>query len=163
LFKENDMSNEIRVAAEGSLWWVQASGSGRAWATAATPVSGLMGLVTDFSFPSGATITTINERGIPNHHKMTERARIDIAVTFGWTGTNALPSATTGAGASVPMFHLEFKAIRPEDFVGSGYYYQFHGAALQSFDFKEAKEGDNQSVKFAALAMTGPTASGYLS
>lgn len=122
-----------------------------------------MGLVTDFSYSSGQTITTINERGTPNHHKKTEAARIEPSVTFGWTGTNAVPSANTGAGASVPMFHLEFKAIRPEDFVGSGYYYQFHGAALQSLDFKEAKEGDNLSVKFACLAMTGPTASGYLS
>jgi hypothetical protein len=122
-----------------------------------------MGLVTDFSFTSGATITTIMERGIPNHHKLTERARIEPSVSFLWTGTNALPSAATGTGASVPMFHLEFKAIRPEDFAGSGYYYQFYGAALQSFDFKEAKEGDNLSLKFACLAVNGPTASGYLS
>lgn len=157
------MSNEARVMAEGSLWWVQASGSGRAWATAATPKSGLMGLVTDFSYSSAATITTIMERGTPNHHKVTERSRIEPSVSFLWTGTNALPSAETGSGASVPMFHLEFKAIRPEDFAGSGYYYQFHGAALQSFDFKEAKEGDNLALKFACLAMTGPTASGYLS
>lgn len=157
------MSNEARVQAEGSLWWVQASGSGRSWSTAATPASGLVGLVTDFSFTSGATITTVMERGIPNHHKLTERARIEPSFSFLWTGTNALPTAATGSGASVPMFHLEFKAIRPEDFAGSGYYYQFQGVALQSFDFKEAKEGDNITFKAACLAMNGPTASGYLS
>lgn len=154
---------EQRVFAEGSLWWVQASGSGRTWATASAPTSGLIGLVTDFSFSSGATIATIMERGIPNHHKLTERSRIEPSFSFGWTGTNAMPSATTGSGASVPMFHLEFKAIRPEDFAGSGYYYQFHGAALQSFDFKEAKEGDSITFKAACLAMNGPTGSGYLS
>ncbi len=148
--------------AEGSLWWVQASGSGRTWATAATPNSGLVGYVTDFSFSSAATITTIMERGTPDHHKLTERSRIEPTFSFLWTGTNARPTAT-GTGASVPMFHLEFKAIRPEDFAGSGYFYQFHGCAAQSIDFKEAKEGDNISMKIACLAMNGPTASGYLS
>lgn len=153
---------EIRVALEGSLWWVQASGSGRTWATASAPASGLVGLVTDFSFTSGATITTIMERGIPNHHKLTERARIEPTFSMGWTGTNALPTAITGTGASVPMFHYEFKSIRPEDFAGSGYYFQFQGAALQSYDFKEAKEGNNKTIKLACLAITGPTASGYI-
>lgn len=154
--------SEVRVAAEGSLWWVQASGSGRAWATAATPASGLVGYVTDFSFSSARTVTTIMERGLPDHHKESERSRIEPTFSMLWTGNHARPTAT-GTGASMPMFHLEFKATRPEDFAGSGFYYQFHGAALQSFDFKEAKEGDNISMKYAALAVTGPTASGYLS
>lgn len=156
---------EQRVMMEGSLWWVQASGSGRTWATASAPASGLVGLVTDFSFTSGATITTIMERGVPNHHKLTERSRIEPGFSFGWTGTNAMPSAVTGTGASLPMFHLEFKAARNEDGtgLGSGFYYQFHGAALQSFDFKEAKEGDSITLKAACLAMNGPTASGYIS
>ena len=156
------MSNEIRVAAEGALWWVQQSGSGRTWATATGPKSGLVGLVTDFSFSSGQTVTTIMERGRPNHHKITEFGRIEPTFNMGWTGTYAIPSAETGSGASVPMFALEFKAIRPEDFAGSGYYYQFLGGAMQSFDFKEAKEGDNVTLKFACLGMVGPTASGYL-
>jgi hypothetical protein len=154
--------SEVKVFAEGSLWWVQASGSGRAWATAATPASGLIGYVTDFSFSSAATITTIMERGVPDHHKLTERSRIEPSFSMLWTGNHARPTAT-GTGASVPMFHLEFKASRAEDFAGSGHYYQFHGAALQSFDFKEAKEGDNISMKMACLAMNGATASGYLS
>lgn len=154
--------SEVRVAAEGSLWWVQASGSGRAFATGATPASGLVGYVTDFSFSSARTVTTIMERGNPDHHKESERSRIEPTFSMLWTGNHARPTAS-GSGASMPMFHLEFKALRPEDFAGSGFYYQFHGAALQSFDFKEAKEGDNISMKYAALAMTGPTASGYLS
>ena len=156
---------EVRVMAEGSLWWVQASGSGRTFATASAPVSGLVGFVTDFSFSSGATITTISERGIPNHHKLTERARIEPSFNFLWTGTNALPSAATGTGASLPMFHLEFKSTRNEDGTGagSGYYYEFLGCALTSDDFKESKDGNNHGYKFAALAMVGPTASGYLS
>lgn len=156
---------EARIQAEGSLWWVQASGSGRTWATAASPASGLMGLVTDFSFTSGATVTTIMERGLPHHNKISERARIEPSVSFLWTGTHAMPSAVTGTGASVPMFHLEFKATRNEDGTGagSGYYFQFMGAAMQSFDFKEAKEGDNITMKFACLAMSGANVSGFLS
>ncbi len=157
--------SEVRVMAEGSLWWVQASGSGRVWATAATPASGLVGFVTDFSFTSAQTITTIMERGVPHHHKKTEAARIEPSFNFLWTGTNAIPSATTGTGASLPMFHLEFKATRNEDGTGagSGFYYQFMGCAFQSSDFKESKEGNNHAYKFAALAMSGVNSSGFLS
>lgn len=156
---------EVRVMMEGSLWWVQASGSGRTWATATGPASGLVGFVTDFSFTTGQTITTIMERGVPHHHKLTEKARIEPSFNFLWTGTHALPSAVTGTGASLPMFHLEFKSTRNEDGTGagSGYYYQFMGAAFQSFDFKEAKEGNNIAMKMACLAMSGANTSGFLS
>jgi hypothetical protein len=152
---------EVRTQFEGSLWWVQASGSGRTWATAATPASGLVGFCTDMSFTSGQTITTVSDRGIPHHHKVTEKARIEPTFSLMWTGQHAVPTAT-GGGASVPMFHLELKSLEPEN-AGSGRYYQFHGCALQSFDFKEAKDGNTVTMKCAALAMNGVTASGYLS
>lgn len=158
--------SEVRVGMEGSLSWVQASGSGRTWATATGPASGVaMAFITDFSFTSGQTITTIMDRGRPHHHKQTEVAPIDVSFSFNWTGQNAIPSATTGTGASVPMFHYEFKSTRNEDGsgAGSGYYYQFMGAAFLSTDFKEAKEGDTHAYKIRALAMSGANTSGYLS
>jgi hypothetical protein len=41
---------ELRTRLEGSLRWVQASGSGNVWATASAPASGVFGYVTNFTF-----------------------------------------------------------------------------------------------------------------
>ena len=151
---------EVRTMREGSVWWVAASGTGTSWATASAPVSGLFGFVQSFSHTSGQTITTIKERGTPHHHKVTDVAPIQVTLNFLWTGTNTTPAS--GSGASVPMHHLEFKAIAPEN-GNTGVYYQFHGAALQDNNFTENAEGNTIDYTFPALAMNGPTGSGYLS
>lgn len=149
---------EVRIQAEGTLWFVQASGSGRTWATASAPASGLLGYVQSFSFTSGQTVTTIMERGIPDHHKVTEKAAIDVS--FDFLSTGARFGYLTASGSTVPMAHLELRHSAAE--LNSGYYYQFHGAALQSDKFDEQKEGNKISISFRALAMNGPTASGYI-
>lgn len=156
------MPNEARTLLEGELRWVQASGSGRTWATASAPASGIVGLCAGVTIASGRTITTIMNRGIPDHHKETERAAIDVSFDMLWTGTYALPTAS-GAGASVPMWHFELRASAPEIGASSAFYYQFYGCPVLSVDIKEAKEGDTISLKTKALAMNGPTASGYIS
>lgn len=156
---------EVRIQAEGTMRWVQQSGSGRTWATASAPQSGLYGFVQSFSFTSAQTVTTIMERGLPDHQKVTMKAPIDVSVEFLWTGSAAGQQApATGSGATVPMLALELRASAG-DMAGSpsAWYYQFHGAALQSIAFTEAAEGNRISVQFRALAMVGPTASGYLS
>ena len=50
---------ESRTQREGTFRMVPASGSGRTWATASAPTNYLMGLVRDFGFTSGQTVTTI--------------------------------------------------------------------------------------------------------
>lgn len=155
------MSNEARTQREGTLWWVQSSGSGRAWATATGPASGLVGLVTDFGFTSARQLAVISERGTPNHWKEQAVDPIQANFTMRWTGSAAVPTAT-GSGASIPMFHYEYRANRPED-GNSGYYFQLHGVPTQSVQFTEAAEGSNIAMTLQALAMNGPTASGYLS
>lgn len=153
---------EARTLLEGELRWVQASGSGRTWATAATPASGIVGFCAGVTITSGQTITTIMNRGIPDHHKKTEAAAIDISFDMLWTGTYALPTAS-GGGASVPMWHYEFRTSAPELGAASAYYYQFYGCPMVSVDIKEAKEGDTVSIKTKALGMSGANTSGYLS
>lgn len=151
---------EVRVMSEGTLRVVQGSGTGRTWATASSPVSGLLAFVQSFSFTSGQTITTIKERGIPDHHKMTEKDPIDVTFECLWTG--AFPSAATASGASIPHFHLEHKAVAGEIGATSGFYHQFHGCALQSIQWTEQAEGNRINLSFRALAMNGATGSGYL-
>lgn len=150
---------EVRVAMEGTLRFVQQSGSGRALATAATPVSGLIGYCQDFSFTSAQTITVISDRGRPDHNKQTEVMPIDINFSMLWTGTHAIPAS--GAGASVPMYILEFRANEPEN-GASGRYFQFMGCPIHSTDFKESKEGDTITWKTKALAMSGVNNSGFI-
>lgn len=149
---------EVRVQSEGVLRHVQASGSGRTWATASAPASGVVGFVRSFSFTSARNVVTVSERGVPDHHKEGSRTPIDLTVNFAWTGAHHVPAS--GSGASMPMDHLEFRANEPEN-AGSGRYYQFYGAAQVSTQFTEGEE-DTIQVQYRCLGMNGPTASGYL-
>lgn len=153
---------EVRVMVEGSLRVVQASGSGATWATASAPVSALLGYITDFTYTSAQTVTTISDRGRPTHHKLTEFAPIDISFSFLTTG--AFPSAVSGSGATVPMWHLEHRASAAEIGNGTtGVYNEILGFALQSYQFTEGKEGNKIALKGRALGIVRDTGSGFLS
>jgi len=151
---------EVRVMAEGTLRLVQASGSGASWATASAPASALMGFCKSFSYTSAQTVTTISERGIPNHNKITEKAPIDVTFQLLWTGV--FPTAASGASATVPMWHLEHRASAAEIAAGSAFYHQFYGGALQSIKFTEATDGNTIDLTYRCLGMNGGTASGYI-
>lgn len=153
---------EIRVKQEGELRFVQGSGSGATWATASAPVSGYAGFVTDWSFNSGIKSYQAMERGVPSHHKLVSKDPIDGTFTFQFTG--GMPSALTASGASLPLFHFEWRQKTPEvsTAVGSGSYYQLYGVLFEKLAIKEADQGNTIQVTWKALAMNGPTGSGYL-
>lgn len=156
------MPSEVRTFPEGTLRLVQASGSGRTWATAATPVSALMGYVqAGASLQSARTITTIMERGVPDHHKVTEAAPLSFSFTFKQTGT--IPTGVTGAGASVPMWHIEHRASAPENGTLTGIFNQFMGCVIESNNWTENPDGNSIQLTFKALAANLYTGSGYLS
>jgi hypothetical protein len=150
---------EVRTLAEGSMRWVQGSGSGQSWATASAPVSGLAGYVQSMTIASARTVKAMMDRGTAIHQKITEIAPVEVNMTYLWTGH--YPNATTASGASVPMMHLEYKAIEPEN-GGSGRYVQLHGAVLNSRQITEGKDGTTIQDKYTCIGMNGPTASGYL-
>lgn len=152
---------EVRVQSEGTLWFVRASGSGNTFVTAASPVSGLFAYVDSFTYNSAQTRTTIMDRGIPSHHKITQKQ--PIAVTFNALWTGALPTAASGGGATVPMIHLEHRASAAEIGDGTtGAYNLFIGCALDSMQFSERAEGDQISFSVNALACVLNTGSGYV-
>lgn len=155
------MSAEVRNLPEGQVWWVAASGSGTTWATADTPASGLFGYVQSMDFTSAQTFVHIMERGIPHHKKFVSKSVIAGNINCLWSGYT--PSAVSGSGASVPMFHLEHQADTPENLEATGRFHQFYGVTFNSKAWGEAGEGDTLGFQFEALAMNGPTASGYLS
>ena len=152
---------EIRNRAEGTLRWVQASGSGTAWATASAPTSGLLGYVRNFTWTSGRTIQVISDRGVPTHNKLVSKEGINVSfdVAYGVTGDYP-PTNATGSGATVPMVHMEFKMTAKE--AGAGIYYQFYGMPIASMNFTEGDNENTISFQGVALAMIGPTGSGYL-
>lgn len=153
--------SEVTVQAGGELWLVPASGSGRTLATAAGAVPVLVGFVQSFSFQSGVSLTIIKERGRPNHAKISERKFIPITVTFLSTA-NAFPTAVTGAGASVPMWHGELIQTRPHVGANSAMYQHFFGIAAEDMVLTEKVDGNTIDLNMRALAMGAPTASGYL-
>lgn len=150
---------EVRVKAEGELWWVQASGSGRTWATASAPSSGQYAYVESFTYTSARRIFTVADRGIPDHHKHVGTDPINLTLNYLWTG--GAPSAASGSGASFPMVHLEYRASAKET-PTTGVYYQFHGVPLHSLQWTENENGNAMNLPLMALAMNGPTASGYI-
>lgn len=153
---------EVRTMEEGALRAVQASGVGATWATASAPASALFGFVKAFNYTSARTITTISDRGIPSHHKETDRAPIDITFQFLWTGR--IPSAIQSSGASVSMWHLEYRASALEIGNGTtGDFQQVYGAALTQVRFNEATDGSTIDLTFRALGIGAFTGSGYLS
>jgi hypothetical protein len=149
---------EARTVREGSLWWVRASGSGRDWATASAPTSGLFGYVQSMTITSAETYQLISERGTPNHWKKIGEDAVQFTVSFHWTGI--LPSAISGSGASVPLFHLEHKAVAPEN-GNTGVYHQLHGVVFPNRQFTEGAPNSYQ-FQGQALNVNGPTGSGYI-
>ena len=156
------MANEVRTMQEGILRWVQASGSGTTWATASAPQSGVVGYVQSFSHtnPNAKEYTTIRDRGVKTHHKFMQDPDLEVTFEFLWTGTYAYPTATA-SGASVPMFHLEYRASAVEN-PGTGYYYQYYGCVMNADNLTENAEGDTVSLTFIPLKINGPSGSGYL-
>lgn len=156
------MPSEVRTLAEGTLRYVQATGSGRVWATGTTPVSGVMGYVqAGMSIQSARTVTTIMERGVPDHHKITEAAPITTTYTFKHTGV--IPTAVVGAGASVPMWHFEHRASAVENGTVTGVFHQLIGSVIESINWTENADGNTVQITLKSLAANLFTGSGFLS
>lgn len=162
------MAGEVRIQAEGTLRGVQASGSGRTWATATSPASALYGFVQNgMSITSAQTVTQIMDRGIPDHNKITEKAGIKVSVSQLHTYVTGQPTPftiLTASGTTVPMQHLEWRVSAGEIGNGAtGIYYQFYGVATESIKISEDAKGNKIDYSFVCLGYTGPTGSGFLS
>ena len=150
---------EIRSRLEGTLSFVQASGSGVTWATGTSPASGVLAYVTNFQFTSASTVSAAGDRGTPTHNKLISRAPIAASFTIMHTGNIPLPAS--GAGASVPMYHLEFRASAPE-IAPTGFYARIMGVPVSQLQFTEG-DLDNVAYTVQGLAMSAWMTSGYLS
>ena len=156
------MSDEIRNRQEGHLYWVQASGEGRTWATASGAATALVAYVRDLDWTSSQTVTAIMDRGVPDHHKVIDRQPVRLAFTLAEAITGQFPLPVSGAGASVPLLHLEFKQSVPENPAVSGIYYQFFGVPVAQVRFVDGERENTRLYTLRALAMNGPTGRGYI-
>lgn len=152
--------SEVRVMAEGVLRIVPASGSGTAWVTGTGAAGVVLGYVQSFTYTSANTLQTIMDRGIPTHHKETQKN--PIQATFTLLSTGIFPTAVSAGGHTVPMYHIEHVQRAPERGAASGFYHQFFGCAVTQRQFTEAAAGNTIAFTTVALGMNGPTASGYL-
>ena len=153
------MPQEVRVFAEGTIRWVQASGTG-VWATASAPASGLMGFVQPgLKFTVGETYATVSDRGVPKHHKLLGTEPIEGNFTVFSQATADWPRPATGSGTTTRAVHLEYKQAAPE---GTPIYGMFINAILLPATLTEAAEGNTYEFPFRAISAIWPTASGYL-
>ena len=162
------MSAEVNIFAEGTFRVVQASGSGRTWGTGATPPSALLGYVQNgMNINSAQTVTTIMERGLPDHHKISEKAPIKVSITqlhTYQTATINQMAILTASGTTVPLMHAEWRISAAEVGNGTtGMYYEFLGIATESIKITEDSKGNKLDFSFVCLGMVGPTGSGFLS
>ena len=157
------MSREARVFAEGTLKWVQASGTGAAWGTASAPASATVGFVqAGTTTNSAATIVTVKERGYPHHHKQVGAEPIEIQFTYLQAVTANMANPATASGVSTKQVHFELRQQDNEVAAASGQYFQMWNCVLVSRGWTEGEEGNQYQETWNALGMLGPTASGYL-
>jgi hypothetical protein len=152
---------EPRNRREGALVWLAASGSGHVWATASGASGRLLGYVRDFNWTSGQTIVPFADRGTPSGWKQVSKEvqSLSFQVAYAITG-NWPTSLASGSGASVAMALLEFRMTAPE--AAAAIWYQFHGCPIDQLQFAEGDNENTQTVTMRALAMIGPTGSGYI-
>lgn len=154
---------EIRTHYEGELRWVQASGTGAAWATASAAATGLMGYVqAGLSFTQTTTFATIKNRGTPTMHKLQGTEPIEVAFTVLHGFTAQYPNPATSSGVSTPQVHMELKMRVEEIATASGMYVQFYNGVIPTKAFSEAEAGDTYAFTVRFLGMSGFNGSGYL-
>lgn len=153
---------EVRVFAEGSLRWAQASGTG-GWNTASAAPTALVGFVqAGLNAASAQTIVTVKERGQPAHHKVVGIEPIEVTFNYLLNLTANIVQPITAVGASTKQAHFELRINAPEDNATSYMYYQFMNGVRESIGITEAENGDMLAEKWRFLTMTGPTGSGYI-
>src|SRR3990167_8809064 len=153
------MTREVRTFAEGTLRWVQASGTG-GWATASAPVSATVGFVqAGISFNSANNLVTIKDRGVPHHHKDIGNDPIEITFSYLQAVTANLPNPAQASGVSVAAVHMELRHADQElgGVSPTAQYHQFHMGAIISRGWTEGEEGNVFQDTWRFLTMTGPT------
>src|SRR3990172_11579920 len=104
------MAREVRIFAEGSLRWVQASGTG-GWATASAPITALMGFVqAGLAIASARNFTTVMERGVPHHHKFLDEQPPEVTFTYLQAVTANMANPATASGVSTPQMHFQLRS-----------------------------------------------------
>jgi len=156
------MSREVRTLAEGTLRWVQASGSGN-WNTASAPTSALVGFVqAGTNFVSAQGVVTIMERGTAHHLKKISVDSLQVKFTYLQAVTANMANPALSSGVSTPQVHFEVKSVDVENPTVTAQYFQFLNCVLESRGWTEGANGNQLQETWRALSMTGPTASGYL-
>ena len=161
-------ANEVRVAAEGELRFVQASGFSGAWATASGAAGKRLAFASELraNFQPPA-MAWIRDRGVLSHAKRTndggpyEFEARSLVVNTG-TLLTVVEGLGTASGASVKKVHIEYKSLTREDATISAVWSMGHHCVLMEHGFEEGEEGNVYRLRFECQSAVHPTASGYL-
>lgn len=157
------MASEVRNLPEGSLWWVQSSGTG-GWLTASAPKSGLMGYIqAGASFEQPQVFQEYFNRGTAGGYKFVQKSvgTFSFKLLYGVTADYP-PTAITASGVSTPQVHFEFKQASPENNL-TGIYWQLQNCVNDGPKLTEAANANEYDYQFKFLTYNGPTGSGYIS
>ena len=154
---------EVRIYAEGSLRWAEASGTG-GWTTASGAPTALVGFVLPgATYRSARTVALVAERDAPHHHKLLSNDPVELQFAYRQAVTANRPNPATASGATVPKVHFEIKTLIQESPTFTAHYFQFEHCAKIAEGWMETPAGNVWTETWRALSMTGPTGSGYLS
>src|SRR3990172_11831006 len=151
------MAREVRTFAEGTLRWVQASGTG-GWATASAALTGLIGFVqVGASFASAREYAQIRNRGVLHHHKFQSENASELTFTYLQSVAASGANPATASGASTPQAHFELRQNAAEDGAASAEYFIFMNGVMLSRGWTESEEGNQYAETWRFLSWIGPT------
>ena len=160
-------ANEVRIAAEGELRFVQASGFTGIFNTASAAAGKLAAFCEEvrgtFTPPE---MTWMRDRGVLSHPKRVNDGGpypVEFRCSVVNTGTllTLVQGLGTASGASVIKVHAEIKSRTLEDATLTAVYYQFHHGVLRDNTFEEG-DPNVYRLRYEFWSATLATASGYL-
>lgn len=158
---------ETRIAAEGELRFVQASGFTGTFSTASAAAGKLVAFCEEvrgeFVPPE---YTWMRDRGTLSHPKRTNDGgphTVEFRCSVVNTGTllTLAQGLGTASGASTVKVHAELKSKTLEDATLTAVYYQFHHGVLRGNTFEEG-DPNVYRLRYEFWSATLATASGYL-
>jgi hypothetical protein len=162
-------ANEVRIAAEGELRFVQASGFSGTWTTAAAAATRLLAFAEELRMNLvPPAMAWVRDRGVLSHAKRTnDGGPYEFEVRCNVVNTATLLSVVDGigtaSGVSVKKVHIEYKSKTNEDPTISAVWSMGHHCVLRDHGFEEGEDGNKYRLRFECQSAVHPTASGYLS
>ena len=135
--------------ADGHFGLVAASGISGGWVTAASPPYSASPLLyfEGLSVTSARQVTTVMDRGVPAHHKVTQRNPLQLSFSYLHTGGPGIPLMLLHSQFAADAEDLSYSTIAQRDFT------YFTHCIVANQDLAEQPENNMVNVTMHALTM----------